>query len=94
MLVATSYSKAVLRGGLRDRQQRTGQCDNVAYFPSYEIVTGPFARGSYFAEDLRSVTEEGVSHVMRMFFKYLADQPHVELAQSTVDGQPARIPKR
>ena len=91
MLVATSYSKAVLRVAC---EIVSSARDNVAYFPSYEIVTGPFARGSYFAEDLRSVTEEGVSHVMRMFFKYLADQPHVELAQSTVDGQPARIPKR
>jgi len=39
-------------------------CKNVAYFPSYEIVTGGFGKTSYFAEDCRSVTEEGVAHVM------------------------------
>jgi hypothetical protein len=39
----------------------------VAYFPSYEIITAPQLRGAYFAEDLRSVIEEGVAHVMRVF---------------------------
>ena len=43
---------------------------DVAYFPSYEIVTGAFTRGAYFAPDLRSVTEEGVAHVMRVFLRH------------------------
>jgi GSCFA family len=45
-------------------------CKNVAYFPSYEIVTGGFGKTSYFAEDCRSVTEEGVAHVMRVFMRH------------------------
>jgi hypothetical protein len=44
--------------------------DNVAYFPSYEIVTGPQARGKYFADDLREVTPAGVAHVMTVFQRH------------------------
>ncbi len=45
---------------------------HVHYFPSYEIITGTFNRGRYFAPDLRSVTEEGVAHVMRLFLSHAA----------------------
>ena len=64
VLVATTYSKSVLR--VACEQVAAARAD-VAYFPSYEIITGSFSRGAYFAEDLRSVTEAGVSHVMRVF---------------------------
>ena len=33
----------------------------VDYFPSFEIVTGPQARGAFWAPGLREVTAEGVS---------------------------------
>jgi hypothetical protein len=46
--------------------------DWVHYFPSYEVITGAYTRGRYFAEDLRNVTEEGVSHVMRLFLSHAA----------------------
>jgi hypothetical protein len=46
--------------------------EGVAYFPSYEVITGNHARGRYFADGLRDVTEEGVSHVMRLFMKHYA----------------------
>src|SRR5207302_4807532 len=45
----------------------------VHYFPAYEIVTGNFSRGSYFAEDLRSIREEGVKHVMSLFFQHATE---------------------
>lgn len=32
--------------------------DNVAYFPSYEIITGSYNRGRYYDDGLREVTEE------------------------------------
>ena len=57
VLVATTLSKSVLRVAAEVVSAR-GR--DVAYFPSYEIITGPQARGRYFAEDLRSVTDEGV----------------------------------
>jgi hypothetical protein len=67
VLVSTTYSKSVLRVAC---QQIADARDNVAYFPSYEIITGNFTRGSYFADDLRSVKEEGVAHVMRLFMSH------------------------
>jgi hypothetical protein len=67
VLSATTYSKSVLRVAAEMLRK---QFDHVHYFPSYEIITGNFSRGRYYAEDLRSVTEEGVSHVMRLFLQH------------------------
>ena len=67
VLTATTLSKSVLRvaaGAVAARET------DVAYFPSYEIITGPQARGRYFAEDLRSITDEGVDRVMSLFFRH------------------------
>lgn len=66
VLVSTTYSKSVLRVVAEMLALRP----DVAYFPSYEIVTGAFSRGSYFADDLRSITEDGVGHVMKLFFRH------------------------
>jgi hypothetical protein len=78
-LVATTYSKAVLRVAA-DEIART--CPGVAYFPSFEIITGTYNRGAYFAEDCRSVTEEGVSHVMRVFLRHFTEQETAAPAQA------------
>jgi hypothetical protein len=43
---------------------------NVHYFPAYEIITGAFNRGAYYAPDLRNVVEDGVAHVMRLFMAH------------------------
>jgi hypothetical protein len=77
VLVSTTYSKAVLRVAA-DEIARSH--DNVTYFPSYEIVTGNFSRGRYFENDLRSVTPDGVDHVMRMFFRHFAPDAEVSAA--------------
>lgn len=69
VLTATTASKSILRVAC-DVLQRY---DDVEYFPSYEIITGSFNRGRYFAEDLRSVTDEGVNHVMSLFLRHFAD---------------------
>ena len=37
------------------------------------IVTGQHTRGRYFAEDLRSVTEAGVTRVMALFFQHYTE---------------------
>ena len=63
VLTSTVYSKSVLRVAAETTARAF---DNVAYFPSYEIVASGFA-GDYFAADRRSVTEAGVAHVMRVF---------------------------
>ena len=67
VLVSTTYSKAVLRVAA---EMLVNSLANVSYFPSYEIVTGNFSRGRYFAEDLRSITESGVEHVMSLFLRH------------------------
>jgi GSCFA family len=69
VLVSTTYSKAVLRVAA---EQISAGRDYVAYFPSYEIITGNHAGGRYFDADLRSVTSEGVAHVMRLFMRHYA----------------------
>ena len=61
VLVATTYSKAVLRVAAGEV---AAELDEVVYFPAYELVTGPQAPGEYYAEDKRDVTPEGVAVVM------------------------------
>ncbi len=64
VLVATAHSKAILRAVC---SAVTAKCDHVYYFPSYEIIAGHHTRGAYFADNLRTVKEEGVAHVMTVF---------------------------
>jgi FkbM family methyltransferase len=75
VLVATTYSKAALRVVAEAAiKARPG----VAYFPSYEIITGPQARGQFFDEDLREVTPAGVETVMAIFLKHYLGSAETE----------------
>ncbi|MBI2718273.1 MAG: GSCFA domain-containing protein [Rhizobiales bacterium] len=69
VLAATTYSKAVLRVAA---EELSADDAAICYFPSYEIITGNHARGAYFGADGRSVTNRGVDHVMRLFFKHFS----------------------
>jgi hypothetical protein len=80
VLTATTYSKSALRVAA---EMVTRAHDGVHYFPSYEIITGAHARGGYFADDLRNVTEEGVAHVMRLLMRHAAG---MELADADERG--------
>lgn len=98
VLAATTYSKSVLRVAAETMRKRF---DNVHYFPSYEIITGAFNRGAYYAPDLRNVVEDGVSHVMRLFMAHATgnaaggessaprqvanDDDHLEIASRIVE---------
>lgn len=64
VLAASTRSKAVLRAAADAFAEAHGDVD---YFPSYEIVTNPAARGRFFRPNLREVTAEGVETVMRCF---------------------------
>ena len=66
VLVSTTYSKAVLRAAVGDLAKKHA---DVAYFPSFEVITGSPARGRYWDESLRSVTPQGVREVMTHFFR-------------------------
>ena len=67
VLSSTTYSKSVLRVAAEVLRKRFRA---IHYFPSYEIITGSFNRGSYYADDLRNVLETGVNHVMRLFMAH------------------------
>ncbi|MFT5000776.1 MAG: hypothetical protein ACI875_001781, partial [Planctomycetota bacterium] len=41
--------------------------DDIDYFPSFEVITTHASAGVFFAENLRTVTDEAVSVVMGMF---------------------------
>jgi hypothetical protein len=81
-LVATTYSKAVLRVAA---EEVTRQRAEIAYFPSFEIITGTFNRGAYFAADCRSVTEDGVAHVMRVFLRHFTEGAPAQPAPMPVE---------
>jgi GSCFA family len=70
VLVSTTYSKSVLRVAAETLSHSQA---GVAYFPSYEIITGPHARGSFLEEDLREVKAEAVAHVMSIFARHYLD---------------------
>ena len=71
VLTATTYSKSVLRVAANYCAKKY---DNTDYFPSYEIITGNYNHGSYYADDLREILPQGVDHVMRCFFKHYVKQ--------------------
>ncbi len=70
VLVSTTYSKSVLRVAA---EEIAAKDDRILYFPSYEVITGSFSRGRYFAKDLREVTPAGVQHVMRLFLAHCGE---------------------
>lgn len=65
VLVSTTYSKSVLRAVAGAMANERADTD---YFPSYEIITGTPYRAMFFDPNLRTVTPEGVKHVMSHFF--------------------------
>jgi hypothetical protein len=65
VLVATTYSKSVLRCVAGDLAEDVA---GVYYFPSFEVITGPPTRHMYYNPDLRTVCQAGVAEVMRHFF--------------------------
>lgn len=90
VLSATTYSKSVLRVAAETLRRRYA---HVHYFPAYEIITGAFAGGRYFAQDLRNVTEGGVAHVMRTFLQHVAGSEAVIPVVETGDSYLRRAEK-
>jgi len=89
VLVSTTYSKSALRVAC---EELAADYQDVAYFPAYEVITGSYTRGQYFASDLRSVTEDGVGHVMHLFMKHYARdrrEPPDDTASRSSEGDAA-----
>lgn len=65
VLAATTCSKAILHAVVEDL---SSSCENLDYFPAYEMIaTLPFG-GQSFESNLRSVAPAAVDRVMRVFF--------------------------
>lgn len=65
VLVATTYSKSVLRSVAGELSE---DIKDIHYFPSYEIISSHPGRGMFFEPDLRNVSMFGVDLVMKHFF--------------------------
>lgn len=89
VLVSTIYSKSALRVAAEDVVRQT---DGASYFPSFEIITGHHTRYMYFADDLRSVTNEGVDRAMTLFAKhYLTMDTNSPLLASAAPKTPKTV---
>ena len=66
VFTATSRSKATLRSVAAELCDRHA---HVAYFPSYELIHHPNRSGSPFADNRRSIRDEAVAEVMRVFLQ-------------------------
>jgi len=91
VLVSTTYSKSVLRVAV-ERFWR--ELPWVDYFPSFEIITGSFNGGAYFAEDGREVNAFGVAHAMRCFVQNYVEgiENPAAVSVSTPSARPAPQP--
>jgi hypothetical protein len=69
VLVATTYSKSVLRVAAETAYRAH---DWVEYFPSYEIITGNYNNSAYYEADYRGINAVGVDHAMRTFLRHYA----------------------
>lgn len=87
VLVSTIYSKSALRVVA---EMASTTHENVAYFPSYEIITGHHQRYRFFEEDLRSVTPEGVAQVMSIFGRHYLGAEGAPLAGNAARAAPPR----
>ena len=80
VLAATIYSKSVLRVAAAEVCKAF---ERVAYFASYEIVTATFNHERYVEADRRSITPDGVAHVMRSFFRHFTFTGDIATANTT-----------
>lgn len=84
VLAATTYSKSVLRSVAGELAEDYADVD---YFPSYELIASPFSKGFFYSPNLRTVEDQGVLSVMRVFFA-----EHPKLAKRQVKAKTAERP--
>lgn len=88
VLVATQYSKSVLRavaGAMANANE------HIDYFPSYEIIASPPTRAAFFEPDMRSVAMTGVDLVMSHFFAGLNLTTQTRARPDTDAARAARL---
>ncbi len=79
VLVASTYSKSVLRAVCGDLAQRHA---HLSYFPSFEIIASPQSFGQYLAGNLRDASDRGVAHVMTVFDRVYVERDAPQAAQA------------
>jgi hypothetical protein len=67
VLVSNSASKAILRAAA---DEVTRARKNIAYFPSYDLVTASPNAARFYTDDTRKINSFGVDRTMKMFFDH------------------------
>ena len=83
VLVASTYSKAVLRVAAN---RICTEVANVVYFPAFEIITGPQAQFDFFEKDRRNVSKAGVTVVMEALLSGVSFKSS-EIGDQDLDSQ-------
>jgi len=81
-MVATFHSKSILRAVVGELSIL---CEDIDYFPSYEIISNPWMQQSFYSDNLRTVTKDGVDTVMKIFLRSQA-------AEKNQSMQPVDVP--
>jgi hypothetical protein len=68
ILTAGMHTKSLLRAVASELTFNTPSID---YFPSFELVASPAARGIFYNQNLRTIAAQGVDFVMGYFFEGL-----------------------
>ena len=87
VVVATTYSKSVLRVAAEELQR--GHPD-VTYFPAYEIVVGPQAPADFLEADKRNPSSKAIETVMDAFFVACGRSDIGTMAERVADVEPER----
>ncbi len=86
VLVASTACKAILRAAADTLTEADRDID---YFPSYEIITNPAAKGAFFQPNLRNPTPKGVAVVMKQFMAAYGVDSQPERSLPAPDDRPA-----
>ncbi len=91
VLVSTFYSKSVLRAvaGRLDRLFA-----EISYFPAYDLIMSDCGGGRFLGSDRRTVTEEGVEMVMRVFMRHFCKEALDEAELVASETDPPESPRR
>ncbi|GEP06925.1 GSCFA domain-containing protein [Methylobacterium oxalidis] len=65
VMESNSYSKSVLR--VAAGEVCAGGDPRAVYFPAYDLVTSNVNANRYYNDDMRTINDAGVRHVMRLF---------------------------
>jgi hypothetical protein len=87
VLCATNYSKSVLRVVAEEFSRRN---KGVDYFPSFEVINNPVVGNRYFEADFRNIKQEGVAHVMRVFFKHYVEGANADTEREAASDEGER----